>query len=376
MVAYGTRREKRFAEESSRRGKRAASLPEPENRSDLLKFIELEKERTSKSSRKRARITEPIQNASHTSEKKNEEKSKSKTSKSLELSTSKRANSHRKNVEDDGLHGRIESNLKKNSQRDESSKSDGLDSWIQDPSSEEEKSLSKSEVKDSPQEDLEKENSSNFHEDTEKLSIVDGENERFESIEGETSVNLSDQDSVGESHEVPLWRRAFILIGSISLYSLLILVGFAFVSNFVIGLPLKPVVSDSMNPYLNKGDLIVVAEKNYNSIGVGDVITYEADWLDGDTVVHRVIDISDNQVITKGDNNSVSDPPFSPDKVRGEMVAKIPNAGYLFNYRTIIILGVLSNLLILTGYGVFDRFFKKSRKVGEEGDSSTLKVSE
>jgi len=59
--------------------------------------------------------------------------------------------------------------------------------------------------------------------------------------------------------------------------------------------------------------------------GVGDIGVYLWD-AGGFTVpvVHRVVHISDNYYVFKGDNNYGPDPPVPPDAVRGTVVAVLP----------------------------------------------------
>ncbi len=76
----------------------------------------------------------------------------------------------------------------------------------------------------------------------------------------------------------------------------------------------------SMVPILDKGaNGIKIVPKSPDSIHIGDIVTYEADWIDG-LVVHRVVYIGEDSLgkyfILKGDNNIESD----PEKVRFEQI--------------------------------------------------------
>jgi signal peptidase I len=99
--------------------------------------------------------------------------------------------------------------------------------------------------------------------------------------------------------------------------------------------------SNSMEPALHKGDLVIL---NYNphSINRGDIIVYYASWLPNMAVIHRVIAIEKGPqdeiyYITKGDNNKNFDSePVSPEKVISKVVSigdiplLIPRIGYIF----------------------------------------------
>jgi signal peptidase I len=76
----------------------------------------------------------------------------------------------------------------------------------------------------------------------------------------------------------------------------------------------------SMVPILDKGaNGIRIVPNSPDEIHIGDIVTYEADWIDG-LVVHRVVYIGEDYVgkyfILKGDNNIESD----PEKVRFEQI--------------------------------------------------------
>lgn len=86
------------------------------------------------------------------------------------------------------------------------------------------------------------------------------------------------------------------------------------------------VLSGSMEPELSTGDMLIVAERE--SYSVGDVIVYQ----DGRTsVTHRIVAISDDEVITRGDANNTDDAPISIDNIKGRVVFVVPFIGYIAN---------------------------------------------
>jgi signal peptidase len=96
--------------------------------------------------------------------------------------------------------------------------------------------------------------------------------------------------------------------------------------------PVVAVFSDSMDPTFYKGDMIIVyGDKN---IKVGDIVVFDSpDTSFSYPIIHRVVEIKDDGVVTKGDNNAVSDEgrwgvvPFS--KIYGKAVLKIPLLGWV-----------------------------------------------
>ncbi len=86
------------------------------------------------------------------------------------------------------------------------------------------------------------------------------------------------------------------------------------------------VLTGSMKPHINPGDVVFIGP---GQAKVGEVIAYVGPGRS--VVVHRVIDIIQSNghtsIITKGDANSVADPPVSPSHVLGRLIFKIPYVG-------------------------------------------------
>ncbi|MFC1728120.1 hypothetical protein ACFLZ7_01485 [Nanoarchaeota archaeon] len=81
--------------------------------------------------------------------------------------------------------------------------------------------------------------------------------------------------------------------------------------------------TNSMDPLLDIGaNGIEIRPKTANQISVGDVISYESEEIGG-IVIHRVIEVSEDEegwfAVVRGDNNPVND----PGKVRFEQVQGI-----------------------------------------------------
>lgn len=86
------------------------------------------------------------------------------------------------------------------------------------------------------------------------------------------------------------------------------------------------VLSGSMEPALSAGDLLIVAESS--SYGVGDMVVYQDGRM---AVTHRIVSITDSEVITRGDANNTEDSPITPQQLKGKVVLAIPFVGYAIN---------------------------------------------
>lgn len=83
------------------------------------------------------------------------------------------------------------------------------------------------------------------------------------------------------------------------------------------------VLSGSMEPAMSVGDLLfVVAGDRYEP---GDIVVYQSGSM---PVVHRIVKINDETVVTQGDANNTSDEPFPVTAIKGKVVLTIPLIGY------------------------------------------------
>lgn len=102
-------------------------------------------------------------------------------------------------------------------------------------------------------------------------------------------------------------------------------------STGLLGLRVTTILSGSMDPSLEVGDMVVVREVPASSVRPGDVIQFGSG---GEAVVHRVVEVRQEGgnwfFITKGDANPSPDPtPVSSVQLMGKVVMQIPKLGWL-----------------------------------------------
>lgn len=94
--------------------------------------------------------------------------------------------------------------------------------------------------------------------------------------------------------------------------------------------PVVAVFSESMDPTFYRGDMIVVQSYSPNeNISVGDVIVFD---VPGKMypIIHRVYSINGDVIMTKGDNNAVTDPwTISKNVIHGKAILKVPLLGWV-----------------------------------------------
>ncbi|KPU27474.1 hypothetical protein TR13x_05240 [Caloranaerobacter sp. TR13] len=120
----------------------------------------------------------------------------------------------------------------------------------------------------------------------------------------------------------------------------------------VFGIRFMTVLSGSMQPNIEVGDLVVIKPIIPKNIKKGDVITYRL--TDNIFITHRVIDvIHDNGeylFITKGDANNVrDDEKINFSQLVGKVFLIIPSGGYILYFlKKPIIFALLILILLIT----------------------------
>lgn len=145
------------------------------------------------------------------------------------------------------------------------------------------------------------------------------------------------------------------------------------------------VLTDSMEPTIKSGDLILIREVDFDDVEEGDIISYfESETQRTTTVTHRVIEIiyDDNgnklEFVTQGDANNIED---SDHVTRGKLIGvyktRIPvlgNVAIFLKSTPGLIVAILVPLGLLVGYDVIRR--KLYDKKNEEDTNELLKELE
>lgn len=137
------------------------------------------------------------------------------------------------------------------------------------------------------------------------------------------------------------------------------------------GVRFDVVLSGSMSPSLNAGDLVVVVPASLDGLKVGDIVVFKSP-LGGDQVCHRLIGIeqgSEITFLTKGDNNEDPDPfVLKSQDIVGKVHAGVPFLGYVIQwlrgpFGLLVIIGLLAAALLIP-----DGRIKGSRKENAKED--------
>jgi signal peptidase len=139
------------------------------------------------------------------------------------------------------------------------------------------------------------------------------------------------------------------------------------------------VLTDSMYPEIESGDLIICNTAGAEEIAEGDVISFYDPMGNGTSVVtHRVLEIvkEDGKISfrTKGDNNNAEDQVLVPaDSLIGIYQTRIPKVGHVAMFMqttTGLIVCVVLPIVLLVGYDVLRR--KKYEKTQKQDTDALL----
>ena len=137
------------------------------------------------------------------------------------------------------------------------------------------------------------------------------------------------------------------------------------------------VLTDSMYPYIESGDMIICQAREPEDIKVGDVIAFFDPAGNGTTIVtHRVTEITEHNGSlawrTKGDNNNTEDRlPVTADKLvavyEGFRLPGIGNVALFMQSTPGLIVCVVCPIVLLVGYDMLRRrMYEKANKQDTE----------
>lgn len=133
-----------------------------------------------------------------------------------------------------------------------------------------------------------------------------------------------------------------------------------------LGIKTYIIISGSMKPELDIGDIVIVKKVKEEELSVGDIISFR----EGQTIVtHRINEIIDSnarrEYITKGDNNNVVDSgTINKDVIEGKVIKKLPCIGKigLILQGKILIIVIILIVYIYFSHSINERNKKNDRR--------------
>ncbi|MDH6367504.1 MULTISPECIES: signal peptidase I [Breznakia] len=155
-----------------------------------------------------------------------------------------------------------------------------------------------------------------------------------------------------------------IYIGfTVYLYNAQSIVGNALPTPF--GYGASVVLSGSMQPALEKDDLIIV--KDTTNVSIDDIVVYQDGY---ELIVHRVVSIDEDNIYTKGDANGMVDDPITKENIKGKVICSIPFVGAIINVMKHP-LGTISVLLL--AFLLLEMSYAKEKQIKQE-DLETVRL--
>ncbi len=132
------------------------------------------------------------------------------------------------------------------------------------------------------------------------------------------------------------------------------------------------VLTGSMQPTLNPGDLIAIRPVAASEISVGDIVTFQPTSDDPTLITHRVVSkgVGPEGIVftTQGDNNDAADAQIVAAQVQGIYMYRVPLIGFPLNAiggvgsGTVVILAAL--LIAYAVYAIFAPGRRRSPSAG------------
>lgn len=163
---------------------------------------------------------------------------------------------------------------------------------------------------------------------------------------------------------------SYCLFGLIVCLSLFVLtLRFLGESPSIFGYSFYYVLTESMEPEINAGDMILGKYTDPEELQVGDVVTYVGDTgnFHGKIITHKIVEIEGNIVTTKGVANDIADPPINSSQILSKYVVTIPAAGKVFSminskYGFIFLIVTPLTLLIVNEISIIVKAFKEDKE--------------
>lgn len=77
------------------------------------------------------------------------------------------------------------------------------------------------------------------------------------------------------------------------------------------------ILTDSMEPNINVGDIVIAKAVDAKDVRVNDIVCYDFYSMN---IIHRVVDINEKGFVFKGDNNETEDDIVKPEQIQFKII--------------------------------------------------------
>ena len=131
------------------------------------------------------------------------------------------------------------------------------------------------------------------------------------------------------------------------------------------GIGMAVVISGSMEPTISIDDMILV--KKADEYKLDDMVVFQSN---NELIVHRIVNIEDDMITTRGDANNTDDEPIHVSSIKGKVVGIVDNIGWFIDFlkSPIVVITVLVCAILLMEFS-----FKKEK---QEKNDKISKIKE
>lgn len=147
-------------------------------------------------------------------------------------------------------------------------------------------------------------------------------------------------------------NKVLKIIINIILIIIIIILAIYALFRFTNKIEILKVETGSMKDNINVGDYILIYKQN--DYKINDIVTYK---VEGYYITHRIVEINDDTIITKGDANNVVDGEITKKDIVGKVIIKGNFLNFIVNYKYVLV------ILFLILYLVTCLFNKKEKKI-------------
>ena len=162
--------------------------------------------------------------------------------------------------------------------------------------------------------------------------------------------------------------------------TLIIVLGLSFVILFAVGIQPYVVESGSMEPAIKTKSVCFINKRaNYKDMRVGDIIAFKLP--NGASATHRIVEINESGMITKGDANANVDSVVTTESTFvGKNILSIPKAGNIVKKvqtpRGKILIGTVVLLFFAAGILIGEPSKKKEKNTNTQVQNTEPKAEE
>lgn len=203
-----------------------------------------------------------------------------------------------------------------------------------------------------------------------RISRADVRSQRRHQQRRRGTTSASNRPHIRQERSAGVRWRSVVWTGLLMVLAAALVASAALV--FIFHPRFETVLSGSMRPDIQPGDIAVVHPVSASELQVGDVISFLPPQQ-STPVLHRIVDLNTSGIITQGDANTVADPwgrIMPQEDAVNRLAFVVPKLGFVAANRPLIIGGAAVLLIIAGALALWPRCNEDTvgRDVNDDGD--------